>query len=130
MKAVSRTSASAPELGHRPSLDGVRAVAIVLVMGFHAGVPGFLGAQAGVDVFFVVSGFLITALLLQEHAAHGRASTRLVLHASCAASLSGAGGSRSRVASFSRHSRCPCSTRHLARSETHSRRRRLHCCIR
>lgn len=58
-------------LGRVPSLDGARAVAVLLVMGFHAGVPGFLGGRAGVDVFFVLSGFLITALLLQEHAVAG-----------------------------------------------------------
>jgi peptidoglycan/LPS O-acetylase OafA/YrhL len=54
-------------LGHVRPLDGLRAIAVLLVLGFHAGLPGFHGARAGVDVFFVLSGFLITSLLLDEH---------------------------------------------------------------
>lgn len=49
-----------------PALDGLRAVAVLLVLMFHAGVPGFHNAFVGVDVFFVLSGFLITRLLLAE----------------------------------------------------------------
>ena len=51
---------------HVPALDGVRAVAVILVLLFHLGVPGFGGGYVGVDVFFVLSGFLITSLLLAE----------------------------------------------------------------
>jgi peptidoglycan/LPS O-acetylase OafA/YrhL len=51
-------------LGYRPALDGVRAIAIVGVMAFHAGWPVGRGGYLGVDVFFALSGFLITALLL------------------------------------------------------------------
>ena len=51
---------------HVPALDGVRAVAVTLVLLFHVGMPGFGGGFVGVDVFFVLSGFLITGLLLQE----------------------------------------------------------------
>ncbi len=58
--------------GHVPALDGIRAVAVVLVMCFHAHVPGFSGGDAGVDVFFALSGFLITTLLLEEHQTSGR----------------------------------------------------------
>jgi peptidoglycan/LPS O-acetylase OafA/YrhL len=50
----------------RPDLEGLRAVAVVLVVLFHAGVPGFRGGYVGVDVFFVLSGFLITGLLVRE----------------------------------------------------------------
>lgn len=57
--------ASAPD-GFRPDLEGLRAVAVVLVLLYHAAVPGFAGGYVGVDVFFVLSGFLITGLLLRE----------------------------------------------------------------
>jgi peptidoglycan/LPS O-acetylase OafA/YrhL len=53
-------------LGYRPALDGVRAIAIVAVMAFHAGWPLGAGGYLGVDVFFALSGFLITALLVEE----------------------------------------------------------------
>lgn len=53
-------------LGYRPSLDGLRAFAVLVVMAHHAYVPFFAGGAVGVDVFFVLSGFLITSLLLQE----------------------------------------------------------------
>ncbi len=50
----------------RPDIEGLRAVAIIAVVLFHAGVPGVGGGFIGVDVFFVVSGFLITGLLWRE----------------------------------------------------------------
>jgi peptidoglycan/LPS O-acetylase OafA/YrhL len=55
-----------PALTYRPDIDGLRALAIVPVVLFHLGVPGFSGGFLGVDIFFVVSGFLITRLLQQE----------------------------------------------------------------
>lgn len=55
-----------------PALDGMRAVAVLVVVFFHAKVPGFGGGFFGVDVFFVLSGYLITRLLLQEQQATGR----------------------------------------------------------
>ncbi|MEY2570868.1 MAG: hypothetical protein QOE63_1218 [Acidimicrobiaceae bacterium] len=58
-------------LGYRPQLDGLRALAVLAVMGFHASITTVQGGYLGVDVFFVLSGFLITVLLAQEHAAHG-----------------------------------------------------------
>lgn len=62
-------------LGHRPALDGLRGIAIGLVMLDHAGVPPFDSAGVvGVAVFFTLSGFLITSLLLEERADTGRLS--------------------------------------------------------
>ena len=59
--------------GHfRPDIEGLRAVAVVAVVLFHIGVPGFGGGFTGVDVFFVISGFLITGLLIREVDSSGR----------------------------------------------------------
>ncbi|MGQ7297943.1 acyltransferase family protein [Quadrisphaera sp. KR29] len=52
--------------GFRGDVEGLRAVALGLVLCFHAGVPGAGGGRLGVDVFFVISGFLITGLLVRE----------------------------------------------------------------
>jgi peptidoglycan/LPS O-acetylase OafA/YrhL len=52
--------------GFRPDIEGLRAVAVLAVVLFHADVPGFGGGYVGVDVFFVISGFLITGLLWRE----------------------------------------------------------------
>jgi peptidoglycan/LPS O-acetylase OafA/YrhL len=61
---------------HWPALDGVRAVAVAAVVVYHAR-PGWLrGGFLGVDVFFVLSGFLITSLLLRERRSAGRVSLR------------------------------------------------------
>lgn len=54
---------------NRADIDGLRAVAVAMVMAFHAGVPGLKGGFAGVDVFFVVSGFLIGGLVAGRQAA-------------------------------------------------------------
>ena len=50
----------------RADIQGLRAVAVVAVVAFHAHVPGFSGGFVGVDVFFVISGFLITGLILRD----------------------------------------------------------------
>ena len=59
-------------LGYRPAFDGLRAVAVVPVLLFHASVSWARGGFLGVDVFFVLSGFLITRLLLEERELTGR----------------------------------------------------------
>ena len=53
-------------MNHRPEIDGLRALAIVPVVLFHAGFPAFAGGYVGVDVFFVLSGYLITTLILRD----------------------------------------------------------------
>jgi len=58
----------------RPDLEGLRAVAILLVLLYHAHVPGFGGGFVGVDVFFVLSGFLITGILVRDLDAKGTIS--------------------------------------------------------
>src|SRR5664280_2657515 len=56
----------------RPDVEGLRAVAVLLVVLYHAGVPHVTGGFVGVDVFFVLSGFVITGLLLRERSATGK----------------------------------------------------------
>lgn len=51
---------------YSPEIDGLRAIAVLSVVLFHAGVPGFSSGYLGVDIFFVISGFLITRLLVDE----------------------------------------------------------------
>ena len=55
-----------PTFGHQPALDGLRGIAVGTVLLFHAGISWAAGGFAGIDVFFVLSGFLITTLLLAE----------------------------------------------------------------
>lgn len=51
---------------YRPEIDGLRALAVLPVMVFHAGLPVLTGGYVGVDVFFVISGYLITTILLDD----------------------------------------------------------------
>jgi peptidoglycan/LPS O-acetylase OafA/YrhL len=53
-------------IAHRPEIDGLRAIAILPVVFFHAGFSFFQGGFVGVDVFFVISGYLITSILLRD----------------------------------------------------------------
>jgi peptidoglycan/LPS O-acetylase OafA/YrhL len=62
---------AAPQKRFRPDIEGLRAVAVIAVVLFHAGLPGVGGGFIGVDVFFVVSGFLITGLLWREASSAG-----------------------------------------------------------
>jgi len=52
--------------GYRPEIDGLRTLAVVPVVLFHAGAGLFQGGYVGVDVFFVISGYLITGIILRE----------------------------------------------------------------
>jgi peptidoglycan/LPS O-acetylase OafA/YrhL len=61
-------------LSYMPALDGLRAFAVFAVLAYHAGMPWATAGFLGVDVFFVISGYLITALLLNEHHRTGRVS--------------------------------------------------------
>ena len=60
----------------RPDIEGLRAVAVTAVVLFHAAVPGIRGGYVGVDVFFVISGFLITGLLWREVSSTGSVRLR------------------------------------------------------
>ena len=64
--------AEAGSFRYRPGLDGLRALAVAAVILYHGQVSWAKGGFLGVDVFFVLSGFLITSLLLTEHEKTGR----------------------------------------------------------
>lgn len=69
-----RSTLPAPgfSLGYRRNLDGIRAIALVFVIGVHMHIPGMSGGYFGVDLFFILSGFLITAIFLEEWKETGR----------------------------------------------------------
>lgn len=64
------------KLGYQPALDGLRAVAVSAVLLFHLGVPWMPGGYLGVSVFFTLSGFLITTILIRERVVTGGIDTR------------------------------------------------------
>ena len=65
-----------PEKHFRGDIQGLRGIAVLLVLLFHASVPGFKGGFVGVDIFFVLSGYLITGNLLREISATGHIKFR------------------------------------------------------
>ncbi|WP_353950664.1 acyltransferase family protein [Knoellia sp. S7-12] len=73
--APSRSRSTRPA-GRLPGLDGLRAIAILAVLAFHLDPRWLPGGFLGVDVFFVISGFLITTLLVREHDRDGRIDLR------------------------------------------------------
>ncbi len=72
--ASASTPSGAPRF--RGDIQGLRAVAVLLVLAYHAGMPVLPGGYVGVDVFFVISGFLITGLIVRELERTGRLSLR------------------------------------------------------
>ena len=74
MSATGSAPAGASSLGFRPGLDGVRAIAVLAVIAYHLGAGWMRGGFLGVDLFMVLSGYLITSLLLLEHERSGRVS--------------------------------------------------------
>jgi peptidoglycan/LPS O-acetylase OafA/YrhL len=75
-RADGEASGRRPRLGYRPGLDGIRALAVVAVFAYHANLRWARAGFLGVDVFFVLSGYLITALLLAERRRTGTINLR------------------------------------------------------
>ena len=69
---LSSAARGAGRLGYQPALDGLRALALVGIVAYHAGIDLLPGGFLGVSSFFTLSGFLITTLLLQEQRRAGR----------------------------------------------------------
>ncbi|MFF3599849.1 acyltransferase family protein [Kitasatospora indigofera] len=63
-RAATVRTAAARDAAFRPDIEGLRGIAVLAVLCFHAAVPGVTGGYVGVDVFFVISGFLITGMLV------------------------------------------------------------------
>src|SRR5581483_1342021 len=70
--AQAQATIDKPRLGYLPGLDGLRALAVLAVLFYHADLLWLPGGFLGVEVFFVVSGYLITSLLLSEYRSHNQ----------------------------------------------------------
>ena len=68
MKTLFKPDARFARPGYRADIDGLRTVAIALVILYHLGIPLITGGYVGVDVFFVISGFLMTGIIVRGHA--------------------------------------------------------------
>jgi peptidoglycan/LPS O-acetylase OafA/YrhL len=73
-RTLGRHGPDRPEGGFRPDIEGLRAIAVLLVVAGHVGLRFVPGGFVGVDVFFVISGYLITSLLVREMETTGRLS--------------------------------------------------------
>ncbi len=71
-------------MNYRPEIDGLRALGLLAVIFAHAGFAAFDGGYIGVDIFFVISGYLITKVILREYA-EGRFSIGRFYARACAA---------------------------------------------
>jgi len=79
MEGTSSDDCASParaNLEYIPAMDGLRGISVLSVIAFHAGVPFLKGGFIGVEVFFVISGFLITNLMLREYANSGEVSLK------------------------------------------------------
>ncbi|MBA3267613.1 MAG: acyltransferase [Acidimicrobiia bacterium] len=76
LEPAAAPGAAPPTLAYRAPLDGLRALAVAAVLVYHSDLPWARGGFIGVDVFFVLSGFLITGLLLADRERHGRIRLR------------------------------------------------------
>jgi peptidoglycan/LPS O-acetylase OafA/YrhL len=73
---VTAPTGALTRMGQQPGLDGLRGLSVLAVIAYHAGFSAFHGGFLGVEVFFVVSGYLITTLLLEEHERSATVSLR------------------------------------------------------
>jgi len=74
--APSQHAARRGTIPYEPALDGLRGIAMIAIAGFHADIPWLSGSFLALDVFFVLSGYLITRLMLAEWSARGRLDLR------------------------------------------------------